>query len=424
MNDQHVSGASKFDMTLNTLELDAVYEAIGEFFSSLSESQTALLCTHLAQRQCDQGEGRPILHVVFDLLPQCNLACRGCGIDARFIAEKAAVLDTPLSTQDVFFILDVIADEARRRNMDVKLDLGGGEPLLRHDIETIVCHAAELFGSQSVGIDTNATLPQAQHVLKALIPHLSYLGVSLNGPRLYHNWWTGVKEGDPFMLAFDVVQKLCESDEGARVVEVTSVATSKNCGDLPSLMEHLSKIGVQRYSVHRAACAGRMRSLWDLAPSLEQYLRLLVELLEVSGRTFQRVHMHHSLERLFTALLTVLSSENSKSKACDSLVQAWRTAYAGKPSAAPRSVTVGITPDGVLTGGAWQIDGCPTLQSSILHRDVPFAKQLDEIILQVSAATHAACNTFEARCPLSEGLRFSCCETLCPVMRSMKRDQA
>ncbi|HIU05681.1 MAG TPA: radical SAM protein [Candidatus Coprousia avicola] len=421
MDTQHVSNISAPAPALDAAELDATYKSIEGFFSPLSESQAALLCTHLAQRRREEAIGRPVLHVVFDLLPQCNLACRGCGINAIAIVGKTTVSDAPLSTQKILAILDAIAGEAQRRTMDVKLDLGGGEPLLRPDIERIVRHAAELFGPQGVGIDTNAALPQAASVLKALLPHLSYLGVSLNGPRSYHNWWAGASEGDPFESAYAVVRELCESDEDARIVEVTSVATSMNCDDLPVLMERLAGVGVQRYSVHRAVRAGRMRAHGELLPSLEQYFKLLVELLEVSERTSQRVHVHHSIERMFAALLTILADGGRRSKTPAALARMWRAACAGMPSGAQRSVTVGITPEGVLAGGAWQTDGCPVLSEPVFRQGASFASQLDEIILRNAAAAHAACDGSEARCPLIERRHCTCCEVLCPVMRSMKR---
>jgi sulfatase maturation enzyme AslB (radical SAM superfamily) len=57
---------------------------------------------------------------------------------------------------------------------------------MRPDIERIVAHAASLFGSDGVGINTNGTYCDSERLL-SIEPHLGFIEISIDGPEEYHN---------------------------------------------------------------------------------------------------------------------------------------------------------------------------------------------------------------------------------------------
>jgi len=205
-------------------------------------------------------------------------------------------------------VLDKIASFLDARpGMPVFINFGGGEPFLRRDMLEIARETASRFGPQSVGIDTNGTRAVSREGLAEILPSLAYLGVSLDGLRAYHNTWrAATSDRDPFREAVDTIQAVLELPNGSEKLEVSTVPTKQNIEAIPDLMRFLDSLGVKKYSAHRAMLVGRYwlnRGLETSIPTADDYLRLLVSMLEANRDLNMNMHVHHSIESIYAALL-------------------------------------------------------------------------------------------------------------------------
>lgn len=275
-------------------EKAAIYEI-------LSESQRSLLREYFSKQYNSIGK-ESHTSIVFDLLQYCNLNCLGCGTSALDVSnEKGGAY---LSEDKVFFLLDKIKEFSIEEKKDVFIYFGGGEPFLRKDIVRIIKRAAESFGNQNIGIDSNGSLDNSAKLIKEAAPFLSYIGISVNGLHDYHNWWSNVTAIDAYDNTMRTLRELCTDDSIVNKLEVTSVATTRNIETLPSLMSILHSIGVKNYSIHRAFPVGRMLQLnTEIMPDWKQYLLLLCNVLEMSKTLSMNVHLHHSIESIHATLL-------------------------------------------------------------------------------------------------------------------------
>jgi len=269
----------------------------------LSSDQISVLDNYLRERLSKQKKKNKF-SVVFDLLHQCDINCIGCGTDAICVNNIEHIINPELSFENVVLILRKIKEYAQITQSEVFVNFGGGEPFLRSDIISILQEAANLFGIEGVGIDTNASLLDSYDLLVKASKYVSYIGISINGLQEYHNWWANCLGMDAYTRAMGVVKKLCEDCNIADKIEVTSVATTKNIEILPELMEILAGAGVKKYSIHRAISVGRMSKLNSgIIPSWKQYVELLVKMITKAKELEIDAHLNHSIESIHGTLL-------------------------------------------------------------------------------------------------------------------------
>lgn len=276
-------------------------EKIKLFYSNFSNDQVKIVKKYLLNRKKSREE---YFKIVFDISSNCNLNCRGCGTNA---AKMGACSDNAsMSFEDINNILQKIYEYSQKHGVKPFIYLGGGEPLLHPEIVPIVKRASKLFG-KNIGIDTNATIKEAFNTIVGLMPYLSYVGISLNGLKEYHNWWT--KNEYSFDNTKNVINKLC-SEGLSDYFEVTSIATKKNIGDYEKFLHILKEMEVSNFSIHRAMPVGRMFTLMDLIPNNVQYFELLCIVADNVQKGYN-IHLHHSLEEIHSALLLEETKEYS-----------------------------------------------------------------------------------------------------------------
>jgi MoaA/NifB/PqqE/SkfB family radical SAM enzyme len=277
-----------------------------DIYSGISEEQLDMLKAHLKSRFEFRNSKREF-GIVFDILHQCDLKCRGCGTNASFTYEKSLDVVTPTITdiKKAFVKIKDYADEIR---VPVFVNIGGGEPFLRKDIIEILKSASEHFGISGVGVDTNGTLENSFDLISEALPHVSYVGISINGLEEYHNWWAGNRNFNAFQRSLGVVEQLCNNAEYVDKIEVTSVASKRNIAEIPDLMDMLQLKGVKNYSLHRAMAIGRMAHYPEIIPDAHDYLKLLLAIIERSKTNRLAVHLHHSIESIHATLLLGLNT--------------------------------------------------------------------------------------------------------------------
>jgi len=308
----------------------------------LSDEQLGLVEHHLRKR-FEQRKSRPGVTIVYDILYQCNLQYRGCSVSPQYINRHLPIPEGQLrpATAEVETALRKIKTYSEKTGKTCFVSFGGGEPFLRSDFERIVQMSAELFGSVSVGVDTNGVVEGELERIEALDPYFSYIGVSLDGLEDYHNWWRGGQvEGGAFRKTVELLKRLSRNQRVAEKLEVGSVATRKNIAQLPRLMEFLHDIGIRKYSVHRPMAVGRMQRIQDLIPDAQEFFDLLVSIVETAHRLGMDSHLHHSIESIYATLLLGLET-HVRDKV-------------GNPDAGS---SLGIEPGGKLVFDPWSMRG-------------------------------------------------------------------
>ena len=81
-------------------------QKIDKYISQMSKEQKDNLNRYLLDR-CDNTNRKRKFNVVFDLLHQCDIACRGCGTNACKVEEQS-IADNLLKYEDVILILKKI----------------------------------------------------------------------------------------------------------------------------------------------------------------------------------------------------------------------------------------------------------------------------------------------------------------------------
>lgn len=314
-------------------------ESIKQFYASLNDDTKEKLRVYL-ERRFEARNASPKMGVVFDVLHNCILRCKGCGTNATFSRNMQPVSCAPTITQinKVFFKLKEYSYQTGKR---IFINIGGGEPFLRRDILDILQLAADYFGSENVGVDTNAALDNSEQLLTEAMQYVSYVGTSINGLRDYHNWWAGNDDIDAFTRATKTVRNLCKDPAFSNKIEVTSVATKRNMAELPALMQFLADLGIKQYSVHRAIPVGRMALHQDLIPDASDYLQLLISLIHSATNTGLDFHIHHSIESIHAALLLGMDT--------------YLYDHIGNPDALS---SIGIDPECNVVFDPWCTTGC------------------------------------------------------------------
>ncbi len=279
-----------------------------KILGSLTHRQLDIVREHLQKRVTARSR-KSGLGIVFDITYWCDLACRGCAVNAKRYSGQDCVPSGSLeaNTAEVMFILEKIGDYVDSRPaLRFFLNFGGGEPFLRADFIEILEEASRRFGRDSVGLDTNGTFVSEEQ-LSRVAPLVSYIGISLDGLDAYHDWWRKGNRtrgiGSPFQEALRTIETALQIPEARESLEVSSVVTKKNLDQLPALMRLLNTIGIDSYSVHRAMPVGRFASHSELLPEAEDYLQLLVGITETANDLGIDAHIHHSIESMYATLL-------------------------------------------------------------------------------------------------------------------------
>lgn len=274
----------------------------------LDSKQLELVQHHLRKRVEAKSE-KSGLGIVYDITSWCNLRCVGCAVNARVYSTSGCVAPSQMetSTDEVIMVLSKVKDYLHvRPGTRFFLNFGGGEPFIRTDFPEIAKTASSLFGPESIGVDTNGTMVTPEQI-EYVAPLVNYLGVSVDGLEEYHNWWRGSSKINDISNSFDrtinTIKSILAMPRARESLEVSTVVTKKNLSQIPGLVRYLHDLGVERYSVHRTMPVGRFSRRPELVPTAEDYLRLLVTIVELNQELGMDVHLHHSIESIYATLL-------------------------------------------------------------------------------------------------------------------------
>ncbi len=204
---------------------------------------------HLEQlRQYRQKLRRePVLKYLFlELTLRCNEHCRHCG------SRCGDVCTQEMTRKQYFTFLDKIKADFPQLPM---LCITGGEPLLREDFFDIMDYANRL--GFVWGMTSNGTLITPQVAKKLEEVGMKTISVSIDGLEQTHDDFRQSKGG--FRKSVEGVKNLLKHD--FKSVQVTTVVTKKNIGELEELFSLMCDLDVDSWRVINIEPIGRALTL-------------------------------------------------------------------------------------------------------------------------------------------------------------------
>ena len=202
----------------------------------------------------------PILKFLFlELTLRCNERCLHCG------SSCGDVPSNEMPVQVYYDFLDKIKHDFPNLPM---LCITGGEPLLRKEIFDIMAYAKKLgFGW---GMTSNGTLITKDTARRLYDCGMKTISVSLDGMKKSHDKFRRTPGG--FAKAVEGIKNLLEYDFQA--VQITTVVTKKNIGELDEMFELVRKLDVDSWRVINIEPIGRALNLDGYTLNAEEYRRM------------------------------------------------------------------------------------------------------------------------------------------------------
>jgi len=205
----------------------------------------------------------PQLQQLFlELTQQCNMYCRHCGSSCG-----DTILKDGLSKEEIQAFLKSIAEQIDPKS--IQLCVTGGEPLLRNDFFEIMHYAHEL--GYRWGMTSNGTLIDAACAEKLFDAGMETVSISLDGLRETHEWFRRKK--GCFDSALKGIKALVDYGRFPHV-QVTTVVTKKNIGELEELYQLLLTTGIRSWRVINIEPIGRAKEQPELLLEKEDYFRM------------------------------------------------------------------------------------------------------------------------------------------------------
>lgn len=218
--------------------------------------------TQLAAYRRELFRNPKLKFLFLELTQLCNEHCRHCG------SRCGDSMPTETLTKDeIFAFLKKISEQFDLDNL--QLCITGGEPLLRDDFFEIMNYAHAL--GFHWGMTTNGTLIDAQTAEKLEKAGMGTVSVSLDGLRETNDWFRQKPGG--FDLALNGVRELINR-RTFRHVQVTTVVTKKNIGELDELYKLLSNEKVRSWRVINIEPIGRAKEQPELLLGADDYRRM------------------------------------------------------------------------------------------------------------------------------------------------------
>ncbi len=214
---------------------------------------------------------RPV--VVWNVTGRCNLHCRHC-----YSGSRNRPYPDELSTDEAKAMLRDLADFGS----PVVL-FSGGEPLMRPDLLELIAAARQL-GMRAV-LSTNATLLDAAAARRLADVGLSYIGISLDGPRDIHDRFRGASG------SFDAAMAGLEHAETAGIkVGLRCTISRGNAAEIPELFRLVEERRIPRICFYHLVYSGRGSSLREEDLSLTETRRTVDQIIDLTADLHRRGH--------------------------------------------------------------------------------------------------------------------------------------
>lgn len=219
------------------------------------------------QRLAVYREGLKVIpqlrHLFFELTLRCNERCLHCGSSCGDVPSEE------MSTKEYKALLDQLKEDMGTQGY--MLCITGGEPLLRRDFFEIMGYANEL--GFNWGMTSNGTLITEEVAQKLRDCGMKTISVSLDGLPETHDAFRRTPGG--WELGMRGVKNLLKTG-GFQAVQITTVVTHQNIGELDALYDILKDIDIDSWRVVNMDPIGRAKEHPELLLTREDY-RTLIE---------------------------------------------------------------------------------------------------------------------------------------------------
>ena len=206
---------------------------------------------------------KPLLKNLFlELTLRCNEHCLHCGSSCGDVKSEELTLE-----QYKAFLDEVKEDFGTKGFM---LCITGGEPLLRKDYFDIMGYA-KMLGFKW-GMTSNGTLITPEIAEKLYEAGMSTISVSIDGLEATHDAFRQTPGG--YKKAMEGIQNLIDVDK-FKTIQVTTVVTHQNIGELDALYEIFDKMDIDSWRVINIEPMGRAKLHPELILTREDYQYLM-----------------------------------------------------------------------------------------------------------------------------------------------------
>lgn len=197
------------------------------------------------------------LTLQFHVTGNCNLRCRHC-YRAQGAVEPLSLEDV-LNTVEQFRALRQVYNETHGIKKRGHINLTGGEPFMRKDIDEIIRYIARFDRELTYGVLTNGSFLDASRRRLLCDTGVSFVQVSLDGDRRTHDALRAEGDHDRVLAA---AKALCE--DGIRTF-VSFTAHKENYRQFPAVARACRKRGVDKVWTDRIVPIGGGAEMASLA---------------------------------------------------------------------------------------------------------------------------------------------------------------
>ena len=218
----------------------------------------------------EEARKHPLKQLFWECTLRCNLSCRHCGSDCKV---TAGCKDMPM--EDFAKVLDSVA--ASTNPHDVMINVTGGEPLMRPDLEK--CGRMMYEKGFPWGMVTNALALTPERYKRLLQSGLRSMTISLDGIGEDHDWMRGRKGA--YEKAIAAIRMVVAS--GEIEFDVVTCVNARNYSKLHDIKKLLIGTGLKEWRLFTVFPVGRGASDPELRITNEQF-RGLMEFIKFTRR--------------------------------------------------------------------------------------------------------------------------------------------
>lgn len=204
----------------------------------------------------------PLKNLFWECTLRCNAFCAFCG------SRCGEVRSQELTTEEILFAFRDIAAKMDPRT--IMINVTGGEPLLRSDLFQVMAQCSAM--GFPWGMVTNGMLITPEVISQMQKAGMKTISVSLDGLRQTHETLRGVADCfDRVVRSLHLLQDAGFLDH----LQVTTVVSKRNIGELEALYQLLKPIGLDSWRVAIVDPIGRAQNQKDLLLDKEDLQRYL-----------------------------------------------------------------------------------------------------------------------------------------------------
>lgn len=232
--------------------------------------------------------------VLWELTRLCDLHCRRCPSGANERRDP-----NELSTYEAYKTIDQIASLGPR-----ELIITGGDPLERDDVDQIIDYARRR------GLDPSLVLSPTKELTSSAIDKLQASGLTTVVLSIDGSTDATHESIHKIANTFSATMRALRwAEEAGLRIEVNTLVTRRNAGDLRAIAELLRPLGIVRWNVHFVVPTGASRELEMItAEEVEQVFATLDEIRARETFPLRVVEAQHyrrfRLQRLLDSRLT------------------------------------------------------------------------------------------------------------------------